>query len=175
MEQGALLAVVHNGAKNLSQLQVIQKAIAKVASILRSSSIYEVKSDFTESHQHTEAVTFMGQSLCYTVYVSYKGDPKALHAAVKEIERQENIKLEKEFIQLELLCHESETLMLPTLTLPHPELHLKAEFLVPASEILPGYEHPILEKTLLQIESLDKYKGKVHFYAQSKNLTDFTS
>ncbi len=175
MERGVLLAVVHNGAKNLNQLQAIQKEIAKVATIQRSSSIYEVKSDFTESHQHTEAVTFMGQSLCYAAYVLYVGDPKDLHAAVKRIERQENIKLEKEFVQLELLCHEEETLMLPTLTLPHPELHQKAEFLVPATEILPGYEHPILEKTLLQIESLDKYRGKVHFYAQSKNLADFTS
>ncbi|MCB0347390.1 MAG: 2-amino-4-hydroxy-6-hydroxymethyldihydropteridine diphosphokinase [Bdellovibrionales bacterium] len=175
MERGALLSIVHNGAKNLNQLQAIQKAIHQAVRIQKVSSIYEVKSDFTESHQHTDAVTFMGQSLCYVVHVYFDGETKDLHRVVKTIEQQENSKLEKEFVQIELLCHEDEILMLPTLTLPHPGLHQKAEYLVPASEILPGYEHPIIERSLLQIESADKYKGKVYFYAQSKNLVDFTT
>jgi 7,8-dihydro-6-hydroxymethylpterin-pyrophosphokinase len=171
----ALVAIVHNGAKNIDLLKHTQQALEGSLTLQKLSSVYEVKSDFTETHQHTEAVTFMGQSLCYVMLVEFDGSSKQLHKILKEVERKTNLSLDKEYIQVELLSFDDEISMLPTLTLPHPELHQKAEFLVPSSEILPTYEHPVIEKTLVQIESTDKYRGKVHFYAQSKNLTDFTT
>ena len=175
MSKTALVAVVHNGAKNLDLLIHTQQALEATLTFRKVSSIYEVKSDFTETHQHTEAVTFMGQSLCYVLLVEFDGTSKDLQKITKEVERKTNLSLEKEYIQIELLTYDDEISMLPTLTLPHPDLHKKAEFLVPSSEVLPTFEHPVLEKTLLQIESNNKYRGKVHFYAQSKNLTDFTT
>lgn len=167
-----MVTVIHNGAKNLELLKTTQVTIGASMPIVKLSSVYEVKSDFIESHQHTEAVTFMGQSLCYALQVGFEGESKEIHSILKEIERKINLSLDKEYIQIEFLSLDDEIIMLPSLTLPHPELHKKAELLVPASEIFPNYEHPVLEKTLLQLESGNKYKGRVHFYAQSKNLTD---
>lgn len=174
MSRLAVLAITHNGAKNLDVLKAVQAKLSKIVETEKLSSIYEVRSDFTDSRQRTDAVTFMGQSLCYVLSSVFEGDAKALYDMSKQIEKEVNKPLAKEHIQIDLLSLDNEISMLPTLTLPHPDLHRRAEFLVPTSEILPTYEHPILEQTLLQLEASKKYKGKVHFYAQSKSLVSFT-
>lgn len=50
-------------------------------------------------------------------------------------------------IDLDLICMGREVADTPTLTLPHPRMHLREFVLVPLTEILPGWVHPVLGKS----------------------------
>lgn len=54
-------------------------------------------------------------------------------------------------IDLDLLLYGSLVLDAPTLTLPHPSLHERRFVLVPLAEVAPGWKHPTLELTVLQL------------------------
>jgi 7,8-dihydro-6-hydroxymethylpterin-pyrophosphokinase len=69
-----------------------------------------------------------------------------------------------------LLLMEDISLKTPELTLPQPELHLRPEELVPASEVWGSYHHPILKRTLADVALglTDKTWGD--FYCQGPEL-----
>ncbi len=61
----------------------------------------------------------------------------------------------------------------PNLTLPSAELVSKPEWLMPATEVLPHYIHPVINKTLAEVAA--KYSGKSWgvFVVEGKRLLDF--
>lgn len=72
-----------------------------------------------------------------------------------------------------LLAYDDLIEMSPDLTLPHPELHLQAKFLIPALDIWPEYFHGVLESTLSHLSQGRQLRGQ--FFAQGKSLLDFPS
>ena len=54
-------------------------------------------------------------------------------------------------IDLDLLIMDNLVLDTPTLTLPHPRMHLRRFVLVPLCELEPGLRHPILGKTVEEL------------------------
>src|SRR5690606_21479223 len=77
--------------------------------------------------------------------------------------------------QIVLLCMDQLFLMTPDLTIPHPDLHASARWLVPAAEIAPDFIHPVLGARLEELGQKLKTRSQVEFYAQSKALLDFSS
>ena len=57
----------------------------------------------------------------------------------------------KRTVSMNLLTYANEIVMLPGLVLPHPEMHLRPEEIVPAVEVWPDYVHPVLKETLLKL------------------------
>ena len=54
-------------------------------------------------------------------------------------------------IDLDLLLYGDEVRVTPELTLPHPEMHLRAFVLLPLADIAPEWRHPVLGRTVREM------------------------
>ncbi len=52
---------------------------------------------------------------------------------------------------LDILFFNDSIISTPDLVVPHPALHLRRFVLVPLSEIAPGWLHPVMKKSILQL------------------------
>lgn len=75
-------------------------------------------------------------------------------------------------VDIILAAYDDETLLSPDITLPHPELHVRPDWLIPSSEIWGDYPHPILTRPLEDIASAADWGGWGRFYAQGTSLID---
>jgi 2-amino-4-hydroxy-6-hydroxymethyldihydropteridine diphosphokinase len=75
--------------------------------------------------------------------------------------------------QLVLLCYDDLVVLSPQLTLPHPSLHTDHLMVRCASEALPTYEHPIIQRTLAEIAGQALPAIDAEFFLQGKTLVDF--
>ncbi len=72
-----------------------------------------------------------------------------------------------------VLAFDDCTRMTRELTIPHPDLVGKAEFLRCASEVWAEYYHPVLSQSLLEITIEQKnFDSEIVFVCQSKNVVD---
>jgi 7,8-dihydro-6-hydroxymethylpterin-pyrophosphokinase len=75
--------------------------------------------------------------------------------------------------QLTLLSYDDLVVLSPQLTLPHPSLHTDHLMVRCASEALPSYEHPIIQKRLTEIAGQGLTLVNAEFFLQGKSLVDF--
>ena len=54
-------------------------------------------------------------------------------------------------IDLDLILYDSVVLNTPTLTLPHPAMHLRRFVLAPLAELAPTWPHPTLHRTIAEL------------------------
>lgn len=54
-------------------------------------------------------------------------------------------------IDIDLIFYNTQVVSDPSLTLPHPRMHLRRFVLEPLAEIIPGYVHPQFKKTVVQL------------------------
>lgn len=79
----------------------------------------------------------------------------------------------KKSISLDLLVYGVEVLVSPQITLPHPEMHLHPEEIVPAVEVWGDYQHPILGLSMQEIARNFVHSNWGEFIAQGEALLDF--
>jgi 2-amino-4-hydroxy-6-hydroxymethyldihydropteridine diphosphokinase len=99
-------------------------------------------------------------------------------SAEETLRKLENIEMEmqrevlRRTISLNLLVFNTELINLPGLTVPHPEMHLRPEDVVPAVEVWPEYKHPVLKKSLQELSNEFKHTKWGEFYTQGAPLLD---
>ncbi|MBW6482278.1 MAG: 2-amino-4-hydroxy-6-hydroxymethyldihydropteridine diphosphokinase [Vicingaceae bacterium] len=126
--------------------QLIEKNIGLIS---KSSSLYK-----TAAWGETNQSDFLNQVILVTTNLS----PIELLSKCMEIEkhlgrvRTDKNKWRERIIDIDILFYNNETINLPNLEIPHPQITNRKFILIPLREILPDLVHPILKKTIKNLE-----------------------
>ncbi len=126
--------------------QLIEKNIGLIS---KSSSLYK-----TAAWGETNQSDFLNQVILVATNLS----PIELLNKCMEIEkhlgrvRTDKNKWRERIIDIDILFYNSETITLPNLEIPHPQIAYRKFILTPLREILPNLVHPILKKTIKNLE-----------------------
>ena len=140
------------GSNKGNRSALINKAIdeieEKVGIIISRSSIYESKSWGFDSNDF--------YNLCLLIDTDIK--PKSLLINLKKIEKsmgREDIdgSYSDRFIDIDILFYDNIITDLEDLKIPHPKIEIRKFVLVPMLEIADDYVHPILNKTIKELDS----------------------
>jgi len=91
---------------------------------------------------------------------------------LSDIERKLQKEVLSKSVSLNLLDYDQQVVMLPTLSLPHPEFHLRPEEVVSAVELWPDYIHPVLNQTLLELSRKFVDQSWGEFFTQGSKLLE---
>lgn len=155
-------------------IDIIKKCLNEIgvrANIEDVSSIFQVEKVVHENkhiHDLRSREYFFG--LCLVIKVETELVARDLLSYLQKVEKQIVDVSRNKVIYLRLLTYDDQTIMVPSLTLPHPDFHLLAEDLIPAAEIWGDYVHPVLKQTLSSLVKKLKNTDFGSFYAQGKSL-----
>ena len=146
------------GSNKGNRSVLINKAIdeieKKVGIIISRSSIYQSKSWGFDSNDF--------YNLCLLIDTDIM--PKSLLINLKKIEKsmgREDIdgSYSDRFIDIDILFYDNIIIDLEDLKIPHPKIEIRKFVLVPMLEIADDYVHPILNKTIKQLDNDCDDKG----------------
>lgn len=112
-------------------------------SITKLSSLYR-----TEPWGFTQQPYFLNQVLCLNTTLTAKNLLDELLRIENKMGRSRKQKWEPRLIDLDILFYDHDIIKEDGLMVPHPHLQERKFTLVPLSEILPDYIHPILNKSM---------------------------
>lgn len=92
---------------------------------------------------------------------------------IQLVERLESDQRFKRSFSCNCLVYGESVIRTPQLTLPHPEFHFNPEEAIPAAELWPSYEHPILKRSLAEISRDFVSKPWGEYYGPGQPLLDF--
>jgi 2-amino-4-hydroxy-6-hydroxymethyldihydropteridine diphosphokinase len=125
--------------------------------ILKSSLIYR-----TEPWGNIDQDYFLNQVI--EIETTFSADNLLLRLLSIEnrMGRERNLKWEPRVIDLDILYYNTEVFKKEGLKIPHPHLHERRFALVPLAEILPGFIHPVLGKTSIDMLREVSDNSRVH-------------
>jgi len=128
--------------------QAIELISARIAPVIKTSSIYE-----TQSWGKNDAPDYLNQ----VVTLETEIPPTELLRKILDIELMLGRKREEKWgsrtIDIDMLFYGDEIIDDENLQVPHPELHKRRFTLEPLEEIAPGLVHPVLKKTILDVKN----------------------
>jgi 2-amino-4-hydroxy-6-hydroxymethyldihydropteridine diphosphokinase len=136
------------GSNEDDRIRNLQKAKdfigERIGTVSRESDIYE-----TEPWGYKSEKYYLNQCLLIETNLS----PEKMMEVILDIEntmgrRREKRKYRDRKIDIDILFYNDEKIRFRDITIPHPRLHERRFVLVPLSEIVPQYIHPVLGKTI---------------------------
>jgi hypothetical protein len=128
------------------------KFLATQIDWVKISSIYHVRrrAESFSSLRHIRSEEILDGYACVGLGVTKLAaeEVMSLLCAAEESLRHEEL---RRSLSCNLLARGSEIVRFPELTLPHPEFHLRPEEVVPASEVWPDFEHPVLKLPIREL------------------------
>jgi len=119
---------------------------AKVGTVLLASSLYE-----TEAWGVTDQPSFLNQVLLVETALDPKQVLEAILSIEKEMGRRRMQKFGPRTIDIDILFFNELIMHEDSLTIPHPQLHLRRFTLAPLNEISPQFIHPVFNKSISQL------------------------
>lgn len=143
----AVLLLGSNLGDRLHHLEAAIDAITRTAGqVEKTSAVYE-----TQPWGVTGQPNYLNAALILRTHLS----PADLLNELKAIEQREGRTDRKKYasrtLDIDILFYDDLVLNLKELTIPHPKLHLRRFALVPLDEIVPGLQHPVLNKSVCQL------------------------
>jgi len=115
----------------------------------------------------TEPVDFTAQDWFVNcmVKIRTRWDPGQLLERLRRIERahgraEKRIRFGPRILDLDIVLFDGRVLCLPELTLPHPRMHKRRFVLQPMCDIDPDVVHPVLKRTMAQLNRLLDAEGQ---------------
>ena len=141
-------------------LQMIGEEIGKIT--LRSS-VYE-----TEPWGNTKQDFFLNQVVVVESHLEAGKIMELIIFMEKKMGRERSEKWGPRIIDIDILFFNEEIISTEKLTVPHPNLHQRKFTLIPLNEIMPGFIHPVLKKTVSDL--LNNLEDQLEVKKTSANL-----
>ena len=146
----AILLIGGNLGNRSRNLQKASELIAATAGeIVKISALYQ-----TAPWGAVEQPDYLNQGIMLRTSM----DALTLLHTLLEIERKiGRIRQEKwgsRVIDIDLIFYNDSIISLPELKIPHPQMQFRQFVLVPLLEIVPGYMHPVLRKTVSELAAI---------------------
>lgn len=156
-----------------NDLSSVAKSLKKDVKFQSFSSVYQVFGERESSkgiHDLKTVENFNG--LCLTLRGQTELEPGELITRLSRLEKPVTLGGVQTMF-LYLLAFDNEVSMTPGLCLPYPGLHQSPQFLIPASEAWPNYEHPVLNKPLIGLAKEHSVNMWGEFHSQAQAILDF--
>ncbi|MBT3713885.1 MAG: 2-amino-4-hydroxy-6-hydroxymethyldihydropteridine diphosphokinase, partial [Anaerolineae bacterium] len=135
-----------NLGDRLANLRSAIESFAPELRVTRESTIYE-----TPPWGFTDQPAFLNM----VIEAETNLDPRALLVYLKkkedELGRVKNFRNGPRLIDLDILFYDDLIMNEENLIIPHPRLHQRAFVLMPLADIAPELEHPLIEKTIIEL------------------------
>jgi 2-amino-4-hydroxy-6-hydroxymethyldihydropteridine diphosphokinase len=126
--------------------RLIEVACGKIT---RRSAIYE-----TAAWGKTDQAAFLNQALELSTLQAPADLMKQLLAIEQKAGRKRAEKYGPRTIDIDILLFNEDILQSSLVTIPHPQMAYRRFVLEPLNELIPGYIHPVLKKTINQLLQL---------------------
>lgn len=138
----------NKGNRSVLIIKAVDEIEKKIGKIISRTSIYQSKSWGFDSND------FYNLSLLIDTDI----EPKSLLINLKKIEKsmgREDIdgSYSDRFIDIDILFYDNIIIDSEDLKIPHPKIEIRKFVLVPMLEIADDYVHPILNKTIRQLDN----------------------
>ena len=138
-----LLSLGSNLGDRLSHLQfALDRLEAEFGRAHQKSAVVETEPFGVEGHP-----PYLNQVLAFSTSKAPLPVLEICQNIEKERGRSRKGQLLPRSLDIDILALGNLILNLPELILPHPSLHIRSFVLEPLCSILPGWEHPLLEKS----------------------------
>ncbi len=145
----AFISIGSNLGNKKDNILKALKYMRHYAKIVKRSSFYN-----TTALENKNQPEFLN----YVIKIDTDLGPASLLEKCKYIEkllgRKKTVHWGNRIIDLDIVFYDSSIIQTPNLTIPHKELHKRKFVLYPFVEIEPGWVHPVLKKTVLQLKNL---------------------
>ncbi|GAB4021005.1 2-amino-4-hydroxy-6-hydroxymethyldihydropteridine diphosphokinase [Spirosoma koreense] len=119
---------------------------ARVGQVVQPSKLYE-----TAPWGVTNQPAYLNQVIAVDTLLSPESVLLQTQAIEQELGRVRREKWGARLIDIDMLYYDQLIRHTDTLTVPHPHLHERRFTLVPLADVAPGFQHPILGKTTLEL------------------------
>lgn len=171
MQGNALIIIKTFRADNLTALKKACNLVSEFSHVLALSSVYLMGFQLEAQDVHNITTNNSVEGLVVALALETPLPSEKLVSLIKTVENQVASQA-REKIEIKLLLHDGTVRMRPSLVIPYPDFHKKMEDLMPAAELWPDGLHPVLKKSLLELQKSVKTGVKSQFYAQGKSLLD---
>lgn len=108
----------------------------------------------TEPYGGIEQDDFLNGCLCLKTLMTPHELLDALHEIEKQAHRERVIRWECRTLDLDIIFYDDEIFETDDLIIPHVEMHKRSFVLKPLREIAPNKRHPILQKTVSELDEM---------------------
>ena len=141
-----ILSGSNQGDRLTNLLEAEAQIETHAGSIESRSAIYE-----TAAWGKTNQPAFYNRVICIKTKRSAAEVLRALLSIEKSMGRVRKEKWAERIIDLDILFYEDSIIDEPGLQVPHPHLHERAFVLAPLNELIPGFVHPVFQKTIAEL------------------------
>ena len=122
----------------------------EVGNIIKRSSVYE-----TQSWGKEDQPDYLNQVLLVHTGLPAREVLERILVIEKSMGRERIEKWGSRIIDIDILFYDDEVINEPDLIVPHPYLHQRKFVIEPLAEIAPQHIHPVLNKSILQLNIFD--------------------
>ena len=147
------LAYLSLGSNTKNKEQLIEQAVGLInlsenVKLVRTSALYE-----TEPWGVKNQNWFLNLAAEIKTSLSASELLEKMQLIEKTLgrDRTKEIRWGERPIDIDIIFYGQEIINLPNLTVPHINMHNRAFVLVPLLELIPDFEHPVLNKTISEI------------------------